>query len=274
MTTEPTETETKRPLCGGAPVFRPLTWGEVWRQPLPFLSHSLPSRTLCRVLIGLLGHRIIDVRGLQHLAPEKDPFIIALNHTHRIEAMLVPALLMYYRGGKLIHFLSDWNFQLIPIVASIIRRCEPIIVTRKSARPRFLNVLKPLFEDPVPVVERTRQRLKAGAPVGMYPEGTLNRNPVQLLRGYHGTARLSLETGIPVVPVGIRFPEHHSSRPIPDRAKMAIHIGLSLQPPSRSPSTEPSAQQVREWHEIIMKTISELSLKTWSVHNSRQKYDE
>ena len=69
----------------------------------------------------------------------------------------MPALLILHRGGQLIHFLADWNYRLIPGVGLIYRRAQTITVTRKSARPKFLNVLKPLYLHPLSAFERSRQ---------------------------------------------------------------------------------------------------------------------
>src|SRR5262249_15944983 len=138
----------------------------------------------------------------------------------RLESLMVPAALCLNRGGRIIHFLADWNFRLIPGVGYIYSRAQVVTVTRKSAKPRFLNVLKPLYEQAVPPHERARRHLASGRSVGIFPEGEVNRDPDRMLRGRRGAARLSLETGAPVVPMGIRFPRHAPGRPINDHAMM------------------------------------------------------
>jgi 1-acyl-sn-glycerol-3-phosphate acyltransferase len=65
--------------------------------------------------------------------------------------------------------------------------------------------MKPFFAVSVPPLEQARQHLIAGRSIGIFPEGTVNRDRSQLLRGRYGAARLSLETGVPVTPAGIRF---------------------------------------------------------------------
>src|SRR5262249_11648955 len=154
--------------------------------------------------------------GIEHLRTQHDPFILALNHSSYNEAVLVPALLILHRGGQLIHFLADWNYRLIPGVGLIYRRAETITVTRKSARPKILNVLKPLYLHPLSAFERSRQHLVAGRSIGVFPEGKINRHPRWLLAGRRGAARLSLETGAPVVPAGIRYPRVRPGRLIAD----------------------------------------------------------
>jgi 1-acyl-sn-glycerol-3-phosphate acyltransferase len=216
------------------------------------------------VLLALIASRhIVAIHGLQHIRPATDPFILAANHSTRRESLLVPALLLLHRGGRLVHFLADWNFRLIPGVGFIYSREQVVTVTRKSAKPRLLNFLKPLYEHPQPTLERARAHLAAGRTIGIFPEGQVNLDPARLLRGRRGTARLSLETGVPVVPMGIRFPRSDPTRPVPRDAAMEIHIGAPLVPsaPPQEPATTPS---VGIWHATIMREIARLAGKAWT----------
>lgn len=98
--------------------------------------------------------------------------------------------------------------------------------------------------------------------IGIFPEGEVNRDPVRLLRGRRGAARLSLETGTPVVPMGIRFPGSDPARPIGGQAGMELHIGPPLMPPE--PARDPvSVAAVSAWHSVIMTEIARLSGKAW-----------
>ncbi len=238
-------------------VWNPPVWREILRWPLPYQG---PGDRLLLKSVALLGRGHVGaVRGLEHMRPGVDPFILVANHASRREAMLLPAMLMLHRGGRLIHFLADWNFRLIPGVGFFYRRAGTITVTRKPARPRFLNLLKPLFTDPMPALERAREHLLAGRPVGIFPEGTVNRDPSRLLGGRTGAARLSLETGVKVIPIGIRFPQRTENALGP----MEIDIGAPLQPPTLSEAGVASVKDVRLWHGVLMTEIARLSGKSW-----------
>jgi len=253
------------PPAGGA--FE-LSWRRIWRQPLPNMAGEPLTRLLLRALLGWLGRYIVDMRGLEHVDPSRDPFILAPNHSQKMEAVLVPAAMFFFRGGKRIHFLSDWNFRMIPVLASFLRRAQTIILMNKSARPRFLNVLKPLFDPGVPGWVRAQEKLREGCSVGVYPEGTVNRDPKRLLKGYSGASRLSLITRAPVVPMGISFPDLPPDQPIPNRARMVITIGPPMKPPGIQ--GEPSLSDVRDWHHQIMLAISGLSHKEWQPQTKRR----
>jgi 1-acyl-sn-glycerol-3-phosphate acyltransferase len=95
--------------------------------------------------------------------------------------------------------------------------------------------------------------LLSGASVGIFPEGKVNRDPHVLLRGRLGAARLSLETGVPVVPAGLR-PVSTPAGP------MSIEIGAPLTPPSMAAGVD--GDDVRAWHAQIMSAIAVLSGKS------------
>jgi 1-acyl-sn-glycerol-3-phosphate acyltransferase len=128
---------------------------------------------------------------------------------------------------------------------------------RKSARPRFLNVLKPLYGPSEPSHARALAHLEAGRSVGVYPEGTVNRDPERLLRGRLGAARLSLEAGVPVVPGGIRVHADDGWRP-----SLEIRFGAPLRP-ERATDQPVDRAEVRRWHVTIMNEIAALSGKSW-----------
>jgi 1-acyl-sn-glycerol-3-phosphate acyltransferase len=169
---------------------------------------------------------------------------------------------MLYRGGRLIHFMADWNFRLIPGIGLIYRRAQTITVTRKSARPHILDLLKPCYFERLTVLERARARLLVGMSVGIFPEGRVNSDRDRLLRGRTGAAYLSLQTGVPIIPAGIRLPEAQPGRSAP-RAPLEIRIGAPLKPPRLSREGAAIAD-LRAWHAAIMGEISRLSGKAWS----------
>lgn len=235
----------------------PISW-DVLRWPLP--HKGLGDRLVIKTLVLLLKRQARTIHGLEHVAPGRDPFILVANHSTKRDAIVMPTMLMLHRGGRPIHFLADWNAMLIPGVRQIYRCGGAITVTRKPARPLVLNQLKPLFVEPVTPNQRARQHLAAGRSVGIFPEGTVNRNPDRLLAGRIGAARLSLETGVPIVPMGIRFPETDHGQPVV--GPMEIVIGPSRQPPLMDMPQAPLAA-VRDWHTVLMSDIARLSGKSW-----------
>jgi len=242
----------------GVLVRPPSAWA-VLSWPLPELG--LIDRMLVRSMALVSWSKIRGLDGLDRIAPEHDPFILAANHSTREEAILLPALLFLLRHGRRIHFMADWNFRMIPGVNFLYRRAGAITIARKPARPRLLNLAKPLFTDTISPMEQARRHLMGGRSIGVFPEGTVNRDPLRLLRGRHGAARLSLETGVPIVPVGLRFPTVPRGTAIPEGSPMSIEVGEPLIPPATT--TPPAYADLWAWHERVMTTIGRLSGKSW-----------
>jgi 1-acyl-sn-glycerol-3-phosphate acyltransferase len=231
----------------------PLGWWDILRWPLP--HKGLGDQMLIRA-VALAGRgQLRAIRGIEHILPGCDPFILVANHSSRRDTVLVPAFLMLHRGGRPVHFLADWNFRLIPGVGMLYSCAGVITVTRKPARPQFLNVLKRFYEDPVSPIERARQHLVAGHSVAFYPEGVVNHDPIRLLAGHSGAARLSLEASVPVVPMGIC--------PVSAEAEeLEMVIGEPLMPPTID-AVRASKTAVSSWHAVLMSEIARLSGKTW-----------
>lgn len=242
---------------------REISLREVLTKPLPHLENNPLTRLLCRAIMAGFRHQAVEISGIEHIGPERDPFILVLNHNIKLESIVLPTLLVYHRNGRLIHFIADWNFCLIPGVSMILRASQPVIVVQKDARPRFLNVFKPLYRDAIPAFGRLRRRVESGASVGIFPEGTTNSDPMRMLRGHPGAARLSLQTGVPIVPAGIRFPFHASDKPIGVFARYHVEIGEPMLPPACELPGKPRVEEVRRWHCRIMHRLAGLSGKEW-----------
>lgn len=245
---------------GAGSIVTPIpTSREILTASLPELS--LFDRCLLRTVALATRPHVLAVHGTAHIAPARDPFILACNHSTRMEAIWLPAMLVYMRRGRRLHFLADWNFRMIPGVGLLYRRAGAITVGRKSARPRILNALKPLYTDRRPPLEVARAHIEAGRSIALFPEGTVNRDPSRLLRGRYGTARLSLTTGCPVVPAGLRFPSVPPGTGVPDPCAFEVIIGEPLVPPS--PAGTPRPGDLYDWHARIMTEIARLSGKSW-----------
>lgn len=88
----------------------------------------------CRATLLALAPFVRSVEGADRLRQLDGPFGAALNHSHRLEAFLVPALLAWLRGGRLLRFLADWKFMLLPPVYVLYKSARVIPVTSKRAR--------------------------------------------------------------------------------------------------------------------------------------------
>ncbi len=236
---------------------------------MPWLKGQKGTERLTKLSLLAFRKRYLGIKGAENILPENDAFILAANHSQRPEALLLPAILMYCREGKHVHFMADWNFALIPGVSAFYKAGGVVLVNRKPARPAPLNLFRPLFTDGRGPLDQAEDLLREGRSVGIFPEGTANRDPRNLLKGFSGAARLSLRTGAPVIPTGIRFPNHSGHGPIQDDEPMEIEFGRPMTPSGAS--EKPHFRDVKNWHEQIMREISNLSGKAWQPRSGRRK---
>ena len=251
---------------------QPMAWppSDIAR-PLPHLDRL--TEFIVSHFARRAARQVVAVRGLEYVEASRDPFIVVANHSQRFEAVMLPAVLMWHRHGERIYYLADWPMMLVPGVGTIYRAGKIIPVFNKSAKPPFLNVLKPWFQrgHEGSAWERAAARLQAGSPVGVFPEGTMNRHPTRLLRGRSGAARLALENQVPVVPVGIRFPENDGSQAIRDGDPMEIEVGPPI-PAAATPAGETvDKAAVAAHHEKIMRELERLSGKEWNPRGPRRR---
>jgi 1-acyl-sn-glycerol-3-phosphate acyltransferase len=119
--------------------------------------------------------------------PRSGGVVFAANHISHFD----PVVLGFYiwECRRIPRFLGKASVFKVPILGRIITSAGQIPVHRESAQAADA------YRDAVAAVER-------GECVGMYPEGTITRDP-QLwpMTGKTGAARIALQTGCPVIPV-------------------------------------------------------------------------
>jgi 1-acyl-sn-glycerol-3-phosphate acyltransferase len=130
----------------------------------------------------------IEVEGVENL-PKTGGYVLAANHVTTVDALGV-AYMMFYKLRRAPHFLAKEGLFRTPIVGPVLLSCGQIPVFRGGRDNR----------DPM---EAAYKVLRAGHCIGIFPEGTLTREPNQWpMRGRTGTVRLALETGVPIIPLG------------------------------------------------------------------------
>ncbi len=212
-----------------------------------------PTTRLAISLLNAFNRRhVLSVAGVDRLLSLPDPFIVVANHSSYQEALLLPALLTGFREGRLVRFVADWNFLLIPIVSSFFKMGRIIPVTTKQARPRWLTGLRKIVVRGKHGLPLARSVLEHGESIGIFPEGRVNKNETWLLRGRKGAARLALDTGVPILPIGIRYPHRQRRRHFAALEPMRIEIGEAIHASSYGGTS------LAELHQHMMLQIASL----------------
>jgi 1-acyl-sn-glycerol-3-phosphate acyltransferase len=197
-----------------------------WRTPLPELR-SRAARFAARLLVWLTAP-LATLESRERLARLPEPVLFAFNHNNSLESILVPALLIFHRRGRIVRFLVDWMYLHLPLIGWCIRQIEPIPVYGKPDRFRLFERYRQRQRRDSDPVQAAVACLESGASLGIFPEGTRNRSASQLRRARGGLARIVMATSVPVVPVGIYYPAKDRLGRIPRLGRFVVRIGEPL----------------------------------------------
>ncbi|MCW8797152.1 MAG: 1-acyl-sn-glycerol-3-phosphate acyltransferase [Chlorobium sp.] len=147
---------------------------------------------------------LLHAEGIEHIRQRQGPLIVACNHNNAYESILVPAFLVYHSAGRKISFVIDWMFGKVPLLGHLLNAMEPVYVYHKRSTSKFLESRRPKRKPSGDTVSICCEKLRAGKRIGIFPEGTRNRNPLMLQRARPGIGHIALRSGVPVLPVGIQ----------------------------------------------------------------------
>ena len=144
------------------------------------------------VAVALVKPTLLTTTKHEWIDGEKIPAtggcVIAMNHVSHIDPLTLAWLV--YEHGRLIQYLTKDALFEVPVLKYIVRDARMIPVSR-------------LTTDAAKAFEAACVSVRAGGCVGVYPEGTITKDPTGWpMRGKTGAARIALETGCPVIPIG------------------------------------------------------------------------
>ncbi len=116
--------------------------------------------------------------------PDKGPLVVAINHVTFLEA---PLLFTHLQPRPLTGLSKTENFEN-PIIGPIFRLWNLIPINRDTADFKAL--------------QETRNRLKNGEILAIFPEGTRSKNGI-LQKGKSGVVLVALRSNAPILPMAI-----------------------------------------------------------------------
>jgi 1-acyl-sn-glycerol-3-phosphate acyltransferase len=168
---------------------------------------------------------LAEVEGAGRLERNgSSPCIYAFNHNNTFESLFVPVMLIWLLGGRRVSFVIDWMFGRLPFVGWLMKQIDPVYVWHKRSTLPFLERRREKAASSSSRDECVR-RLRAGASIGIFPEGMRNGDPFRLLRAKPGVGYIALESGAPVIPVGIEFVAARRRGRMPVVGKIALRFG-------------------------------------------------
>jgi 1-acyl-sn-glycerol-3-phosphate acyltransferase len=189
----------------------------------------------------------LRVEGRHHV-PRSGPAVLAANHQSFSDSLFLPLAVprrMTYLAKA--EYFDDWR------VAWFFRAVGQIPIHRQGgdASARALATAREVLED--------------GKVIALYPEGTRSTDG-QVHRGRTGVARLALECGVPVIPVGISGTEEiqpRGSRWLRPFRPVRLRFGEPMRFESGSlvdaETGRTSTERLRTFTEQLMVEIARLS---------------
>lgn len=188
--------------------------------------------SLLQVLFSPLVRRcwIDDVRGLEHI-PSDGACLLAFNHESYFDFICFAAV-----TPRRIHYLAAEKFFTHPVWKWVMRDMGCIKVDRCAGISRAC-------------LRQISDVIAEGRMVGIFPEGT--RSPDgNLLRAKPGVAYLALQTGLPVIPIGLvgtsEIMSRHDRWPKLRKARIAIGPPICLAQPEQGKVSTDYLQQAAD----------------------------
>ena len=200
----------------------------------------------------------------QQRVPQQGGVLLVANHISNVDPLALGQFVAF--SGRWPRFLAKASLFRLPVVGAVVRACGQIPVERRSA------VAKDALIAAVAAVEQ-------GRAVVVYPEGTITRDPgLWPMRGRTGAARIALQSGAPVVPIGpwgaqqiMYGPRIHLPHLLP-RATLRLRAGepVPLDDLRGGPLT---AAVLAEATERIMTAITDLVAQLRGEQPPRERFD-
>ncbi|MCU1595389.1 MAG: 1-acyl-sn-glycerol-3-phosphate acyltransferase [Frankiales bacterium] len=202
-------------------------------------------KIVLRPLFTLLFRPVVT--GRQHI-PRRGGALLASNHLSMTDSLFLPVMTRrrvsflakseYFTGGGLKGRAK----------AAFVRGTGLIPINREDADAAAQSL------------DEGAESVRRGGLLGVYPEGT--RSPDgRLYRGKTGTARMAIDTGVPVVPVAMVGTDRVQpiGKVLPRLTRVAMHFGPPLRPPMPAVGSAARREQARAFTEQIMAAIAQLS---------------
>jgi 1-acyl-sn-glycerol-3-phosphate acyltransferase len=236
-------------------------------RPLSEVNSDPAEPTLVRV-VWLLNQVFQHLAKREWQGQEKVPrtggVVFVVNHISNIDPIVFGQYLAY--AGRYPRYLGKASLFRVPVIGRIITACGQIPVERGTTNASV-------------ALSRAVAAVRAGQSVTVYPEGTITLDPdLWPMAGKTGAARIALETGAPVVPIGqwgaqhilggkqLRFPKLVPRQTVQLKAGDPVDLDDLRDRPIAPPV-------LREATERIMSSVTQLVAELRGEEPPRERFD-
>lgn len=191
-----------------------------------FLYNSVARPLLTRPFTWLFHLEVIGAENW----PAAGPALVASNHGSNFDPVIVG---IAFPGE--IRWMAKSELWKVPVLGWLISKLGAFPVKRGEADRE--------------AIREARSLLQQGFIVGMFPEGTRQRDG-NLGEAQPGAGLLALEPGIPVIPVRVRGTERIICGGRPRRPRITVSIGpavdMDIEAPSRGRAYKEASRRIME----------------------------
>ncbi|MFM2103495.1 MAG: hypothetical protein RL740_582 [Actinomycetota bacterium] len=147
------------------------------------LGYRIGTSIMIPIMNAITKRNWLDTEKI----PKSGPVVFYSNHVSYLDALVFAHML--YMNGRAVRFIGKEAVFKIPVVGWVLKKAEQIPVKRQS-------------DSAAVALSEAIAALKMGHAIGIYPEGTLTRDPnLWPMTGKTGAVRLALAAGAPLIPV-------------------------------------------------------------------------
>jgi 1-acyl-sn-glycerol-3-phosphate acyltransferase len=182
--------------------------------------------------------------------------ILVFNHVSHVDPLTAAHIV--YDHGRLPRYLAKSGLFKNRALGYFLRAAGQIPVERLS-------------KNAIGAFDAAVQAVRAGECVVVYPEGTLTRDPdLWPMAGKSGAARIALETGAPVIPIG-QWGAHNLLYPYAKKPRLFPRTRITMKVGDPVPLDDLAAVQPRTLAVINQATARIMSALTAVVEDLRQE---
>jgi 1-acyl-sn-glycerol-3-phosphate acyltransferase len=179
------------------------------------LGYRIGTKIMIPIMNAITKRNCIDTQKI----PKSGSVVFYSNHVSYLDALVFAHML--YMNGRAVRFIGKEAVFKIPVVGWVLKKAEQIPVKRQS-------------DSAAVALAEAIAALKMGHAIGIYPEGTLTRDPdLWPMTGKTGAVRLALAAGAPIIPVAqwgdhLIWPPYSKVLKIFPRKLVTIRVGESV----------------------------------------------
>ena len=166
-----------------------------------------------RVVLFISGVKI-TVIGEENV-PKDQPVLYIANHQSYFDIVV-----SYSRCPGLTGYIAKDGLEKVPILSIWMKRLYCLFLNRQDIKEGMKTILKGI------------DQIKHGISMCIFPEGTRNDNPKELLPFKEGSFKLALKTGCPIIPIAMtNTPKiYEAQAPLLKKTHVVLHYGKPILP--------------------------------------------